>query len=257
MLYSLIVAVITVLVCLWQDGVNDCNDGVRYCSKTQQPSPFHRRFHYWPKRPLQAISLLSMVGIGVSMRDPYRAAMLLSLPGAVFITTHPTCTDAPSMLLAWLSSLLMSTHPALGVAMSCAAGVMHERAPVYAAVYAMSPWPLLGLLAVQWWAKPAKRDTDKFVGDSFLGQIRAHKPYTDLLDPWTVVYGYRCVLPMAVYYGASPRAWFALALSFGSRIIGTDACRFLYWAAPPMIADTQVAPAWIVMVHLLTFRRAA
>lgn len=257
MTITLITTLVILSVVLWQDGINDCNDGVRYTSGKLQPSPFHRRFCHWPKRTLQWVSLLSMVGLGVSMRDPYRAAVLLTLPGAVFVATHPTCTDAPCMLLAWMSSTLIDIHPAIAVAMSCAAGVMHERGPVYAAVYSMSPWPLLGLAAVRWWARQAPCDADRLVGNTFIGSVRAHKPYQDLLDPWTVVYGLRGSLGMAVYYGCSTRAWMSLALSFGSRIIGTDTCRFMFWAAPPLIADAHDPALWMVFAHVLTFRRGA
>ncbi len=255
-LWAAVVSCMILALYLWQDGIKDCNDGERYTSCKPQPPPFNRRFHHWPKKVLIGLSLASWVALGASMGDYRRAILLLALPGACFIATHPTCTDAPCLMLAWVGSSLFHSHPVISIALCMASGFMHERGPVFAAIYTMSPWPLLGLLAVQWWVKPGGKDADRLVGHSFLDAIKAHKPYQDLLDPWCVVYGWRAVLPMCAYFGTSSRAWIAGAVAFGSRVIGTDSCRFLFWAAPPMIADTGDAPLWVLALHVLTFRRA-
>jgi hypothetical protein len=254
--YTAIASLLVLGLYLWQDGVSDCNDGARYTSGKPQPPPFHRRFCGWNRRVLIGVSLASLFALGIAMGDWRRAVLLLALPGAHFVATHPTCTDAPCMLLAWCASLIFPTHPPVAVALSLCAGFMHERGPVFAAVYCWHPLPLLGLLASGWWRKPGGPDADRLVGHGTWAAIKAHKPFQDFLDPWTVVYGLRAVLPLDAYFGASPRAWAALALAFATRVIGTDSCRFLFWAAPPMIADTHDAPLWVIAAHVLTFRRA-
>ncbi len=186
--------------------------------------------------------------------------MFLTLPGAWFCITHPTCPDLVAMSLAWGAATLWPVHPYAAVALSLASGFVHERGPVFAAVYAWTPWLLVGLLAVQWWAKavprsPSGRLADTLTGHTTLGAIKAHKPHQDLLDWQTLVWPLRAVIPVAAWLGASPAAWAALALAYLSRILGTDTSRFMMWAAPPLLARAGACPAWIVALHVMTFRR--
>lgn len=256
MTFALLASLVCVAAIAWQDGTHDSNDGNRYTSGKPQPTPFHRRFCGWNKRVIQAVSLGSMVALGMCMGDWKRAVLLLTLPGAWFCITHPTTTDALCMLLGWLSSLLMPEHAPFAVLLSCLAGFVHERGPVFAALYAWHPLPLLGLVCVGWWRKPAGQDHDRLVGHGIWEQVKAHRPYVDLLDGKMVALGYRAALPIAAWWGTSPRAWAAVALAFGSRVMGTDTCRYLFWAAPPLIADSHDVPLWVLAAHLVTFRRA-
>lgn len=255
-----ILALLASLACVgtiaWQDGLHDSNDGNRYTSGKPQPAPFHRRWCGWNKRALQVASLASMVGLGVAMGDWKRAVLLLTLPGAWFCVTHPTTTDSVCMLLGWVGALLFPAHPFVSVGLSCMAGFVHERGPVFAALYAWHPLPLIGLACVGWWRKPAGRDHDQLVGLGLWAQAKAHRPYVDLLDGKMLGVGYRAALGVAAWWGCSPRAWVALLVAHGSRIMGTDTCRYLFWAAPPLIADSHEAPLWVLAVHLVSFRRA-
>lgn len=254
-LATLAASCLPVAAFVWQDGVMNCNDGNRYISGTAQPSPFHRRWCGWPALPLKALSLASLLAMGVLMGTWQRALLFMALPGAWFIATHPTTVDGPAMLLAWVASLLMPTHPYVAVLLSCVAGFIHERGPVFAAVYAMNPLLLIGLVAVGWWRTPAKRDSDPLVGLGLWDVMRAHRPYQDLLDP--MILRTVGILPlMALGYGCSLRAWMALALAFGSRVVGTDTGRFLFWAAPALIVDVGDFPLWVLGIHLAVFRRA-
>ncbi len=256
MIATALAALASLAVPIWQDGLMPCNDGNRYTSGKAQPPPFHRRWCGWPVRALQAATLVSLVALGVLMGSPTKAVMLLTLPGAWFIATHPTTTDAPCMLLAWCAALLFPAHPYVALLLSMLAGFIHERGPVFAALYAWHPLLLLGLVAVGWWRTPAGRDKDGLVGHSTWQAIKAHRPYQDMLDPVIVALGLRAALAWPIYAGGSTRAWAALVMAFGSRIIGSDTCRFLFWAAPPLIADSPDAPLWVLGLHLVTFRRA-
>ena len=97
------------------------------------------------------------------------------------------------------------------------------------------------------------------MGMGTLGAIKAHRPYVDLLDGRIFLLGLRAVLPLAVVYGTSPKAWAALVVAFASRVLGTDTCRYLFWGAPPLLLHMTV-PSWLIgpalLVHLATFRRA-
>jgi hypothetical protein len=256
-IWALLASLAIVAIYLRQDGIAECNDGNRYVSRKPQPYPFHRRFHYWPKRALQVVTILSLVGLGIAMPSWKGAVLLLSLPGAWFCATHPTTVDAPSMLLAVGSSLLEPAHPWAAVLASIASGFIHERGPVFAALYAGSPLLLVGLAGVQWWAKKAAPDRDPLVGQGFVKSLALHRPYNELLDWRLNVLSLRGLPFLAAFYGVSPLAWGMLALAWLSRVVGTDLGRYMFWAAPMLVRELPDVPAWLVMAHALSFRRMA
>jgi hypothetical protein len=250
-----LVSVIAMALYVWQDGIHDCNDGNRYTSGKAQPYPFHRRFCGWPKKLLQASTYLGLLGLCMMLGTPTKAALLMSLPGAWFIATHPTTVDATSMALAFSVTLMAPVSTGGAIALSLLAGFVHERGPVFAALYAWSPWPLLGLAAVGWWRKPACPDGDRLVGHGLVRSIVSHKPYTDWLD-WKVnALSLRGVPLLAAYHGVSIHAWVALAVAWLSRLVGTDGARFLFWAAPALLREVPDPPLWFAMIHVVTFRR--
>lgn len=256
MIYAAIASALLVALHIWQDGVHPCNDGNRYTSGKAQPYPFNRRWCGWPKRVLEVVSLASLVALGALMGDWKRAVLLGTLPGFWFVATHPTTVDGPAMLLALGAALLFPTQPYAAVLLACASGYVHERGPVFAALYAWHPLLLIGLVASGWWRKAAEPDHDKLVGQGFLASLRAHKPYNDFLD-WRInVFGLRAVPLVAAWSGAPLSAWATLAVAWCSRAVGTDACRFLFWAAPALLVRVGDVPSWVVLAHAVTFRRA-
>lgn len=244
---------------LWQEGVRRCFDGDRYTSCAPQPKPFHRRFHHWPASALAVSTLISAVFLSASLGSWQAAAMFATLPGVAFCVVNCTTVDLPALALAWGSALLWPGHPFASVGVSLLSGVIHERGPVFAAVYAFSPWPLLGLLAVQWWQRPApvtiKNDSDRFVGHSLPGAVKAHRGARDLLGTEGLLWSLRGVPFAAAWLGLPPAAWCGFALSAVSRLVSTDAGRAMVWAAPPMLAAMPEIPPWVVAAHVLTFRR--
>lgn len=252
---ALAVSAALVALLVWQDGLNPCNDGDRYTSGKPQPFPFHRRFCGWNPTVLRIASWACLVALGGAMGSWKGAVLLLTLPGAWFIASHATTVDAPSMLLAVLSAMLFREHPYVAVLFSLASGFIHERGPVFAALYAWHPLLLVGLVAVGWWRTPARPDHDQLVGRGLLHALRAHRPYVDFLD-WRVnVFALRGVVPLAAFYGVSTSAWLTLAVAWFSRVVGTDACRFAFWAAPILVRELPDVPAWAVLAHAATIRR--
>lgn len=252
---ALVVSVLCVGLFIWQDRVHPCNDGDRYTSGRAQPYPFHRRWCGWPPRLLRVVSWACLVGLGVMMGSWKGSLLLLTLPGAWFIATHPTTVDAPSMLLALGGASLFPEHPYAACLLSCLSGFIHERGPVFAALYAAHPLLLVGLVASGWWRKAAGADKDKPVGRGLMASIQAHRKYTDFLD-WKVnLFSLRGLVPFAAFYGVSPAAWLTLAVAWASRLVGTDAARFLFWAAPVLVRELPDVPAWLVLVHAVSFRR--
>jgi hypothetical protein len=259
------IAVAAIAAYCWQDGINPCQDGARYTSGEPQPSPFHRRFHAWPPRVLMIVTWASFVATAAMLGTPQRALMFLVLPGAWMCCVMPTTVDGPSMATSVVSSILVSRGDSIsiacGVAMAALGGAMHERAPVFAALYAWSPWPLLGLVAVQWWSRPALARhsspelADRLVGHkSTLATMLAHKPHVDLLNEGGLVWALRGIPLWAAHAGAPLQAWVALAVAFASRLVGTDTARCLMWAAPAFLMHMD-PPWWVVALHVVTFRR--
>lgn len=260
MIVSAAIGLASVAVILWQEGIRNCFDGIRYTSCEPQPTPFNHRFHHWPAKVLAVCTFLSAVFLAATLGSWQAAALFATLPGVAFCVTNCTTVDLPALALAWGSALLWPTHPYASVAVSLASGVIHERGPVFAAVYAMSPWPLLGLLAVQWWNKPVavhtiKNDSDRFVGRGTLGAFLLHRGQRDLLGVEGLLWSLRGVPVAAAWLGTSVAGWSALALSAASRLVSTDAGRCMIWCAPPMLSAMPEIPPWVVAAHVMTFRR--
>lgn len=265
MILGALVSVVALAIYVWQDGVNRCQDGDRYTSGVRQPTPFHRRFCLWPPRLLMVTTWLSFIALSGLLGSWKSSLIFCTLPGVAFCASRPTTVDAPAMLLAWGSSIVLSTHPSLAICMALAGGLFHERAPVFAALYAWSPVPLLGLVVplLLGLRKPAAPNrasgelADQLVGHGTLGALVAHHDYVDLLSQTGLVWALRGLPLMAAHLGATPAAWASLAVAFASRISGTDTTRFLMWAAPPLCAGMGHAPEWMLVAHVVTFRRAA
>lgn len=254
MAWAGLVSAIALALCLWQDGENVCTDGERYTSGKLQPYPFHRRWCGWPKRLLQVTSAASLIALGTMMGDWKHALLLVSLPGFWFCAVHLTCVDGPAMCLAMAAGLLWPTQPYAAVLCACLSGFIHERGPVFAALYAGAPLLLVGLVAVGWW-REASRPANNLVGNGLVASIRAHKPYTDWLDWKLNLFALRGVPLLGAYFGASPLAWLALAVGWASRLVGTDGARFMFWGAPLLIHGLPDVPLWMVAAHVATFRR--
>lgn len=255
MILALLASVTIIAVYIWQDGFTECPDGRRYTSGVAQPYPFHRRFCRWPRWLLIGVSLASLVTLGVLMGDWKKSLLLMTLPGAWLIATRPTTVDAPAMLLAYAASMLFPSQPYFAVLLSCIAGVIHERGPVFAALYAWSPLLLVGLVGVQWWCQAAPADEDARVGRGFISSVLVHRADHDWLDWPTTVFAMRGVPLMAAGFGVSISAWVALGVAWASRLVGTDLGRFAFWAAPVLVRDLPDVPAWMVLAHAMTFRR--
>jgi hypothetical protein len=260
-----LVGAIAIAVYVWSNGVNPCPDGIRYTSGELQPKPFHRRWNHWNPRVLTALTWLSFVALAASMGNWQKAALFAALPGVWVCATLPTTVDGPSIAFAWGASIAWSTgHHGLAIACSILGGFIHERSPMFAAVYAWTPWLLVGLaspflLGLRGAAKPKwgiGKVSEELCGHDLRGAVRAHRRFQDFLDWRQVVFPLRAVLPMAAYYGVTPAAWASFAVAFASRLVGTDTARFMLWAAPPMVAALpNDIPAWMVLVHVVSFVR--
>lgn len=253
---SAAVAAVVLTMFIHNDGVKDCPDGRRYTSGKPQPTPFHRRWCGWPRRLLIASSFAGILFVAATLGAWWQALLFVTLPGVWFVATRPTTVDAPAMALAWGSSLLLPSHPYAAIGLACASGYVHERGPVFAALYSWSPLPLLGLVAVGWWRRPARADGDRFVGlPSFRATVQTHKRAQDWLSWGSYVFATRGVIPIAALVGVPFSAWAALAVATASRLVATDNSRIVLWGCPAVIVALHDVPMWAVAVHALSFVR--
>lgn len=260
MIAAACIAILVLAMFVWQDGVNRCNDGVRYTSCAPQPTPFHRRFCYWPPMALQIATWLSFAFIATSLGTWWRSVLFITLPGVWFCATRPLTVDGPSMALAWAAALLRPTHPWIAIALAFLSGIIHERGPVFAMLYAGDPAMLFGLAgATLFWRHPAPRDTDAFVGlPTLKATVYAHKGMQDWLDWKAWLYPTRAIIPLAASAHIPIGAWAALVVASASRIIATDNARLVMWGVPPILMAIHDAPPhWLIALHAFTFIRVA
>jgi hypothetical protein len=196
------------------------------------------------------------------------AALLLGLPGILGPQVSiPVQTDLPATALTVLGVACFSLdHPlqwAAGMLLVAVASTMRETAPVWAAVWAWSPLPLVALIvpAVAWLVIKPGPDP---LGAKF-EEIAAHPVRAGLAfhsgrwrDGWLMVAPWGVCLAALVH--PSPQLVVALVLAYGLLLVATDSVRLYQHAAGPVmaVAAAQVIPTgWLllaVVVHVVWWR---
>jgi hypothetical protein len=146
---------------------------------------------------------------------PWAGIWFLCLP---VVRTWICCralVDPPGFFFALVSwGLLRQGQIEGAVAAAILAGGCRETAPVFAALWSWSPWPLLGLIAVGWW------------------RPRAGATVLALRAPHLAWNAFGLTGPYAVLFGSGPSFWATLGAAWGQTFIATDDQRLLSWAAP-------------------------
>lgn len=205
-------------------------------------------------------------GFGVAIGG---AALLLALPGILGPSAViPVGVDMPatavSLVGVWLIELGHPLQVAAGVLVIAVAACIRETSPVWSALWAWSPWPLLALLVVGIRALLAKPGPDP-LGSRF-DEIAAHPVRSALTahagrwrDGWLLVAPWGvCLLGLV---GSDWRLWLVLALAYGQLLIATDSVRLYQHAAGPVmaVAAAHVIPlSWLplaVLVHAVWWRK--
>jgi hypothetical protein len=195
-------------------------------------------------------------------------ALLLALPGILGpVAVIPVGVDLPATALALVGVALISDgHPAriaAGVAVLAIAAGIKETAPVWAALWAWSPWPLIALAVPVVIALVRKPGPDP-LGPKF--QHIADHPITTALehhrgrwrDAWLLVAPWG--VTVAALYGADWRLLVVLAVAHAQLLVATDTVRLVHHAAGPAmaVAAAQVIPTqWLllaVVAHTFWFR---
>lgn len=170
-------------------------------------------------------------------------ALFVTLPWFRGLVRNPCLTDQPAMLFA----LLAATSPVWWhqIVFGLLAGACTERAPVFAAVFAWSPWPLVGLVVPAVAALVTKRGAALDHND--WRRMRAlhnqAQPHVFIL-PWGA-----CLLSVL-----APTWQLAAAVGLGAAqlLVATDRSRLLQWGAPVVIVVTlSVVPEWLLPALVL------
>lgn len=195
-------------------------------------------------------------------RPATATVLLLGLPGILGPdVVNPVGVDLPATAVALCTAAFAAAHnPHWVVAAAiCAAvaGSIKETAPVFAALWAWSPWPLIGLAApaARWlWVRWRHLEGPDPLGPEF--QHIARHPVRSALAAHQHIWrnGWVMLAPWGMCLVALWRPdWqtaAVLAVAYAQLIVATDTVRLLHHAAGPVLAigAAQRLPAdWLLL----------
>lgn len=233
-------------------------DAARYTVAHQQavPRPYHYRWLI-PKlcqgdrRKFTVVTYGSLLGMVPAMRwytgrwEP--GLFLFGLPGVWHINRYcPYLADPPAMLAAIVSAAAVKRGQwGLGIVASLVGGATKETAPLFAALYAWNPLPLIGLIApALQHLKPAGEDlTDAWLEHShyvlehpfetaYDARVGQAKNWRLWVAPWgALLLGLR----------ADPQTVATVGTAYGQLLGATDNERLYQWAWPVLARNTVEA----------------
>lgn len=288
MIYGIAAAIAALFYALTLlDSKSDLSpDGRFYTSHGAVPHPYCRRW-LWPLvcgsnvarwQLLSAVSLIAwgpalawyLEGFGAAPWQKIAGVVLLcGLPGMFrFNAVRPVLVDAPAFALALVcAALVLSGHPFWGAAVSLAAGASKESAPIFAAAFSLSPWPLVGLVAAGWWRHSGciPKWAEPWLAHPVKAALEQHRHAWLNWQAMVLPLGVLLPLALCAPWGY-PRAWalagLCLALGYGQMLFAMDTARLYSWAAPGVIALALLAlpQEWaplIVAAHCMNPYRGA
>jgi hypothetical protein len=235
----------------------------------RQPVPFHLRWLMptlcsdfpvlWFGANLAAlVALPVMTGLlalqhGATQTQALAAgALLAGLPFVRFAWAHPILVDMPALAFALGAAVAWPTSHIAAYALVFFAGATSEKAPIWAAIFALNPLLLVGLVVpivrrIFW--KPAPVDPNDPLAWTFrpldAGQ-RGHRerwrePYL-MITPW----GACLVVLLAPTFGVA----LAVAFGYGLLLVATDSVRLYQQAAPVVCVSVAllIPEPWLLPV---------
>lgn len=177
----------------------------------------------------------------------FAAALLSALPALRLPLRLPVLLDAPSFTGALLVAAATHASPLLACALALPLGAMRETAPVFAAVWAWSPWPLVGVVACGWWRRSAW-PTEAWLTHPVRAALELRRRVgmdgSVYVRPWG-----------AALAGLCAPSWqlaAALLASHAPLLFAQDTLRLTVWAAPVLVlAAVKVLPLWAAPLALV------
>lgn len=192
--------------------------------------------------------------------------LVLALPGVWGPqVVRPVGVDLPAMALGVCAAVhAMAGNWWLAIPFALVAGATKETAPVWAALWAWSPLPLVGLAAPLIRSLIAKPAIDEVTALPPLREVHDHPIRTALKarrwrDGWVIVAPWG--LCLAALLNLSPWVIVTLAVAHLQLLVATDTVRLLHTAAGPVVAIAAVQvipPQWwpaALVAHVFWFRK--
>ena len=184
------------------------------------------------------------------------AVLLAALPGVWRCSLRfPVLTDAPAFALALVVAALCST-PAWPVAipLACLLGGVRESAPLFAALWAWHPAPLVGLLAVGWTHRAAPHGGVPWLAHPVREALALRRAVG--LDALLYVVPWGAA--MLGFAGLDWRGWLTVAAAYAQLAMAQDTIRLYVWAAPVVVvaAAERVPLAWLPLAVAITAMQA-
>jgi hypothetical protein len=153
----------------------------------------------------------------------------------------PVLTDAPAIALALLSARYAAVDDNLPAAVvSVVAGAINEKAPVFAALWSESFYPLAGLAAVlvATLGVKAKSPSEEVKWPWFTMKKARQRNSTRLDSATALLMPWGACLAAAFCRHWNWIDWLTLAVAYGQLIIAVDGARLYQWAFPVLLRKT-------------------
>ena len=241
-------------------------DGARYLQMATAigaPMPFHLRWLLPTilRGNIRAWQIASYTGwvllvLGIGYVGGWTAALLVAvLPGPAFGFKRVVLVDAVAMgIAAWCMAFdPMWAQVLLGLILGC----ISERAPIFAALWAWSPWPLVGLIA------PMLRYMLYRPGPEHPALVG--KPAADvIIKPWRIGltrnwHDMALIVPwgglLASFCWLDVQMALTLFVAYSQLFVATDTVRLYQWAAPVLAITIATHLDWraCLILALLTW----
>lgn len=276
---ALVLAAARYVICraIWQQKVTP--DGMRYYAVARGSAvsiPFHRRW-LWPRvlgtNPthwrwcsaaftiaLPALLAWWMMDLGFA---PWRAlagaCLLMGLPGVFHVmATYPALVDSQCMATALLCAIAAhhANNPDLAslcIFVALLGGCMRESVPVFAAMFALSPLPLIGLVSTivsdRLFARQPREVEER-------PRRTAHSSCAKMLCPMLMLWPWGACL--AALWRPDLRAALCAAGGYGLLLVVNDTMRCYQSGAPGVVAcaiaalpDEWLLPACVAQWFLI------
>jgi hypothetical protein len=219
------------------------------------PAILRERGYLW-----EAMTFVCVVAMHAGLAHAYGVwAAWLLLPSHLIAwnVRCPIGTDLiPLALLCW--SITVKDPVAL-VVLGLLAGAGKQHAPMFMALAAWSPWPLVGLLGqlpgLLWYRKyDSEADKNPWLQSPLLTTLAAKRGHW--MNPRVMLWPWGAVLPLALVTW-DVRLLTALALAYAPVFVASDNARIYLWAFPIAVGyalNAPIDPIWwpvIVLANLI------
>jgi hypothetical protein len=212
----------------------------------------------WPVLGVGTFLLAAHLGW---QRALFAAVVTLALPGVWGPkVVRPVGVDLPAMALGAVSAAA-AVHGWLWLAVvaACVGAMVKESTPIFAALWAWSAWPLVGLVAIVIPLAMARPAIDEVTAQPHLRRIHDHPIRTAIeyrrgywRSGWVMVAPWGATL--AALIAPTPQLVAVLVVAHLQLLVATDTVRLVHAAAGPAVAvaAAQVFPtAWLPLVAVL------